>query len=131
MYCTFAQCVRANDCLRRQMMARITTSGPLSIVIVNPARIPGDGADCPHFQADCIVRFALGVTHLLDNIPYSKIRPLKRELISYFKKTTYYRIQEKERRISPGEQAFIRQLFARYEINEEPRFDRYIDEYDW
>lgn len=130
MHCIHASCVHANDCLRYRVMQH-ATSDRESLSIVNPARIPGNGNKCRHFLADKKVQFALGITHLLNNVPYNKALEIKRELKSYLERSTYYRIRNKERLIKPEEQNYIRQLFLRKGINEEPVFDAYIEQYEW
>jgi len=130
MHCIFAQCVQADKCLRRRAMLHVT-SEPVALSLVNPVRIPGDGAECPHFYADRKIRFAVGVTHLLTNLPYAKGKSIKRDLISYFGRTNFYRIRNKERMISPEEQKYIRRVFKGYGIEEEPLFDKYVEEYKW
>jgi len=129
-HCVFAECVRAGDCLRRKVMLR-ATSDPQLITIINPMSVPGNGQNCPHFHADRTSRFAMGITHLLDDVPHSKAKKLHNEIYGYFQRNTYYRIFNKERLIKPAEQAYIRKLFQKYNIAEEPQFDRFVDQYDW
>ena len=130
MHCTYTSCVQANDCLRYQAAQHATPSRE-SFSIVNPAQISGNGKKCRYFLADKKVRFALGFTRMLDNIPHRKAIAIRRELYSHFGKSTYYRVRNHERLIKPSEQNFIRQLFLRKEINEEPTFDTYIEQYEW
>ena len=62
-------------------------------------------------MADKKKRFALGITHLLDNVPHKEALGIKRELMAELNRTTYYRCYRKERLLKPKEQEYIRQLF--------------------
>lgn len=130
LHCTHAQCLQANNCIRHQLMFQLTPDRN-NIPIVNPARIEGKGENCPYFFRDRKSQFALGITHLLDNIPHTKAIQIKREMYNYFRRNMYYRILHKERLITPAEQIFIRQLFLDKGINEEPVFDKYVEQYQW
>lgn len=130
MHCIHASCVRANDCVRHLIMQHVPSSLE-SLLMLNPTHIPGDGKDCSYFFADKKVRFALGTRHLLDNIPYKKAMEIRQALRSYFGKSTYYRIRNQERPITPDEQSYVRQIFLRKGVGEEPVFDEYFEQYDW
>lgn len=86
---------------------------------------------CPFFKADKKDRYALGITHLLDDLPHNKAIAIKRAMNENFSKGTFYRIQKKERLIAPNEQNIIRQIFIQYGIHADPLFDKYIEQYDW
>lgn len=82
-------------------------------------------------MADEKKRFALGITHLLDNVPHKEALNIKRELMAALKRTTYYRCCRKERLLKPQEQEYIRQLFLEKGIKEEPVYDEYVEQYEW
>ena len=46
-------------------------------------------------------------------------------------RTTYYRCYRKERLLKPKEQEYIRQLFLKRGIKEEPVYDEYVEQYEW
>ncbi len=130
MHCINKQCMRSNECVRYKVMD-YANSAQVRVIILNPNHITADGEDCNFFFPDCKKRYALGITNLLDNIPNSKTPDIKRRLYGYFTRTTYYRIRNKERLITPTEQNFIRQLFLDKGIGEEPVFDEYVEKYEW
>ena len=74
---------------------------------------------------------ALGITHLLDHVPYSDAVSIKRQMLAHFKQATYYRCRRKERMLDPSEQEYIRKLFVSKGIKELPVYDEYIEKYDW
>ena len=128
--CYNEQCPKACNCLRR-MAALLTTADTSYISIINPMCIPATGIDCPHFQNAEKIHVAWGISHLLDNVPYKDGTNIKQQLIGHFGKTLYYRFYREERFLSPTDQNYIRQLFRRKGITEEPVFDSYTDEYNW
>ena len=82
-------------------------------------------------MADKKKRFALGITHLLDSVPHKEALGIKRELMAELNRTTYYRCYRKERLLKPKEQEYIRQLFLKSGIKEEPVYDEYVEQYEW
>lgn len=129
LHCQHAQCQRSADCLRFLAASRINSSVS-SFSIVNPAYVAGK-AECPYFKPGQLIRFASGITHLFDNLPHTKAIKVRRIICNHFGKNTYYRFRSKERLIKPEEQDFIREVFVKENVEEEPLFDRYIDRYDW
>lgn len=128
--CYNEQCPKASNCLRR-VAALLTTADTSYISIVNPMCIPATGTDCPYFQTAEKIHVAWGISHLLDKVPYKDGTNMKQQLIGHFGKTLYYRFYREERFLSPADQNYIRQLFRRKGISEEPVFDSYTDEYNW
>ena len=111
--CYNEQCPKACNCLRR--VAALLTTADTSYIFQNAEKIHVAG----------------GISHLLDNVPYKDGTNLKQQLIGHFGKTLYYRFYREERFLSPADQNYIRQLFRRKGITEEPVFDSYTDEYNW
>lgn len=130
LYCINAQCPQAARCLRYQQISRLTPRSH-SLDVLNPMRITTENGECTHFLVDEQKRFALGITHLLDNVPHSEAVIIKNMLITYFNRATYYRCRRRERLITPAEQTYIRDLFVSRGITDEPLFDEYVLQYDW
>ena len=76
-------------------------------------------------------RFALGITHLLDNLPHASALEVRTRLISYFGKNMYYRMKRKERYIAPREQMAIAKMFKNCGITKKAVFDEYFNLFDW
>lgn len=129
-YCLNEQCKHSDKCLRYLTSKQLTQKRTV-FSIVNPACTTPQADNCPYFKADKLDRYALGVTHLLDDLPHNKAVAIKRAINANFSKGTFYRIQKKERLITPDEQNIIRQLFIQYGVHTEPLFDTYIEQYDW
>jgi hypothetical protein len=129
-HCFMTECRMANQCVRAQA-TKVIPDNEESIAIVNPRLVTPQSDKCPYYLADKTVRFALGLTHLYDKIDYATAKPLKQDIIAYFNHTMYYRCWRKERLITPADQAYIRSVFRRYGVNEEPSFDEYVERYEW
>jgi hypothetical protein len=129
-HCFMTECQQFEQCMRAQA-TKVIPDKEESIAIVNPTLVRPQSDKCPYYLADKTVRFALGLTHLFDAIEYATAKRLKKEIIAYFNHTVYYRCWRKERLITPAEQAYIRSVFRRYGVDEEPSFDEYVERYEW
>lgn len=130
IHCFNEQCKQAADCLRRQVAFRIPPECS-TITIINPSYTIPDGKDCPYFLADRLQPFALGISHLLDNVPHNDAVIIKQQMINYLKRSTYYRCWRRERLISPIEQEYIRKLFLNRGIKTSLAYDEYVEQYEW
>ncbi|ADV45068.1 DUF6078 family protein [Bacteroides helcogenes] len=129
-HCQQAQCPQADTCLRR--LAAIHAPKTLhSMKTVNPNNLPADLAKCPYFLTTQKVRIAWGIKDFLNRLPLEDAKAIRRTLIYHFTKTHYYRLQRKERYLRPEEQEYIRQLFRRYGVTDEPTYEYYTEEYNW
>lgn len=130
VHCFNADCPHGESCLRR--LAALHTSAETPYVMaVHPAAYPQRDTPCPHFRKIEKIRLAWGVSAILDNIPYQKAVMLSRWLHGLYPKTTYYRIKNKERALSPEEQQNIAYKFAQSGVEAPPVFDSYTEEYNW
>ena len=129
LHCLNAECSRSADCLRYMLACHVRRQTP-SFSIVNPAFV-AEQEECPYFRPDQFTRFALGITHLFDNLSHPKAVKIRGVLRSHFGRSMFYRISDKQRLIKPEEQDFIRQAFIAEGIAEQPVFDQYIDRYSW
>ena len=59
------------------------------------------------------------------------LHTLKNRLIAHFGRGKYYRFYREESYLSPDDQAYIRSIFRQYNIQGEPAFDSYSEEYSW
>lgn len=130
IHCLNQDCPRGGDCLRRLAAQHAPETTPY-VTTVNPAAYPKDPEHCPHFRSTEKVRFAWGMDTIYDNIPYKTALLLKRNVRALYSKTTYYRILNKERSLSPAEQEAVACIFARNGIAAAPAYDSYTEEYDF
>ena len=104
-YCFNSQCVHKEECLHHLAAT--------------------------NFRKALKCRVAWGIRHLLDNVPHKCAAPMRNQLVGHFGKTTYYRFYRHEQGLFPKAQAYIRQVFKQYGIAEEPKFERYSEEYSY
>ena len=93
--CFNNQCPKADNCLHRLAALRDTPEYP-SIRIINPLCIPEDSSQCAYFQSTQKIHVAWGISHLLDEVPYKNLQPLKSQLIAHFGRGKYYRFYREE-----------------------------------
>lgn len=127
-HCFHAGCPRKEECARYQISLQATGKWS-QITILNTLAITGKETKCDYFVSIVPLCFAWGISTLYDELPMKAAQSIKNELRAHFDKTVYYRIARKERRISPQEQLYIRNLFRKYGILSEPKFDRYEKHY--
>lgn len=125
IYCFNEQCPHSTKCLH-YLVALHADPKRAILSTLNPAYIAGKEKDCLFFQPDRLLRFASGITHLLDKIPHEKAVKIQKDLYSMLRN-----IYNKDRLIHPEEQKAIRQLFLLNGIKEEPVFDEYLELYNW
>ena len=82
--CFNNQCPKADNCLHRLAALRDTPEYP-SIRIINPLCIPEESSQCAYFQSTQKIHVAWGISHLLDEVPYKNLQPLKRPVDSPFR----------------------------------------------
>lgn len=128
-HCFSGDCLKAGQCLRHQI-TRFIPDDRWSVSTMNPAQIR-PGGNCPGFMTDRPLKYAYGMTHLLDNLLYVQAKAIKHQLLMYYGKAYFYRLKRKERCFLPEDQQYIRNLFLQYGAKEEPVFDYYQDNYEW
>ena len=78
LYCTHSKCPRRNKCLRYQATLCIPQNVP-DFRTVNPNHIIGNEDNCNFFKPYCTSRFACGIDHILDNLPYSTAVTIRKD----------------------------------------------------
>ena len=130
LYCNHDKCPRRGKCLRYQVALDVSQKLPYYMT-VNPRRMAGNENNCDFFKLNETARFAIGMSHLLDDIPHATAIVIHKEIYSLMGRSMYYRILNKERLLHPVEQEQIAAIFRECGIKSKPVFDDYIDKYDW
>lgn len=128
-HCLNSGCKQADSCLRHQVVRHIA-GNRRDIRILNPNRAPQDGA-CPEFMSDKPVRYAYGWTPMFDRMAHAKAIAIKKELLGYYGKVEFYRLKRKEKKFTPQAQQYVRKVFLRHGVTEEPCYEEYRMEYKW
>ena len=129
VHCFNGNCKNANRCLRHQII-RFIPDTLWAVSVVNPARTSPTGKGAA-FMADTPVQYAVGMDHLLDQIPYLEAKRIKQRLLMTYGKNRFYQFKRKERTFSPEDQQYIRQVFRAYGVEDEPVFDAWQSGYRW
>lgn len=109
VHCFNGNCKNANRCLRHQII-RFIPDTLWAVSIVNPARTSPTGK-CAAFMADTPVQYAVGMDHLLDQIPYLEAKRIKQRLLMTYGKNKFYQFKRKERIFSPEDQHYVHKFF--------------------
>lgn len=130
VHCFCHDCPQAADCLRHLAGLHCPDSVQQTVA-VNPRYARSHAGQCPRFQSNRLVRVAWGIRELLDNVPHKQAVALRKSLINHFGKNNFYRLQRKERGLSPADQQAVRRLFRFYGLTQEPAYEYYTESYDW
>lgn len=129
VHCLNEDCKLAECCLRYQVYRHLPAARR-DFQMLNPAWIKSE-SDCPEFMSDTLERYAYGWTHMFDRLIHEKAVAIKDELLYHYGKSDFYRLKRKEKSFPPKEQQYVRSVFLRYGVQEEPVYDQYQYEYRW
>ena len=110
LFCNHTKCPRRNKCLRFQAAMIVPQSVP-HYEAININHVAGNEKECSYFSAYTLTTFALGISHILDDVPHKKAMAIQNSLKSLMGKSMYYRIRNKQRRLHPLEQKQIADVF--------------------
>lgn len=137
LYCfaTDEACPRASHCLHAtaaRLLGQSERTDPPALQSVSPVYIQKSAAQCSFFRDSTPVRFARGMTHLFDLVPYKQLRQVRLQVMGCFSCERYfYYSQEGKRLITPQEQKAIQNVFRRAGISPVPDFDEYSEGVNW
>lgn len=129
-HCLNERCLNSSDCLRFQVALR-ADKNTTSFTVINPTYLLDKEGSCPYFKSAHMIRYAMGINHLLENLPLAKSNKVKSVLYKHFGRNMFYRIKNKQRLIHPTEQAFIKQTLTNEGLEVESPFDEFHDSYNW
>lgn len=76
LFCNHTKCPRRNKCLRFQAAMIVPQSVP-HYETININHVAGNEKECSYFSAYTLTTFALGISHILDDVPHKKLWPYK------------------------------------------------------
>lgn len=129
LFCNCKECTRHNNCLHYRAALCIPDDVP-HYRSINPNYLKGKDK-CDFFKDFSLTRFACGIDHILDNIPYNSAIAIRKDLLSLMGRSMFYRIRNKERLLHPVEQEQIVEVFVKHGFKTRPEFDKYVDMIDW
>lgn len=128
-HCFHGNCQRAGECLRYQITTFL--SGDLCrVMTVNPLYTPADEG-CSYFKSCIPLVYVEGMSRMFADLPYEKANVIKQKMLAHFGKTYFYRLKRKERCFTPEDQMFVKRIFQNVGIEEQPKYDAYIERFDW
>ena len=128
-HCFNGTCKLADTCLRYQAGRHIPET-KRSIRTLNPSYAKTTES-CSAFMSDVPVKYAYGWTHMFDKLIHEKAVAIKDELLCHYGKSEFYRLKRKEKSFTPRAQQYVRSVFRRYGVTEEPVYEQYRYEYVW
>lgn len=99
--------------------------------IISPKRLTTTKGDCPYYRSNIKASYAKGFIGILESLPHKQMENVIIHLMSFFSRRTYYRVRKGERLLSPAEQQQVLNVLKYCGVLQPPKFDEYIEAYDW
>lgn len=122
---------RATTCLRAiaaKLLSENEELQPSTLHAVNPFYVErlSDASACTCYRSNELLRYARGMTSLLDEVPLGQASTIRLRVMECFScERYYYHSRKGERLITPEEQELIADVFKAAGLNITPRFDGY------
>jgi hypothetical protein len=130
MLCQNASCSKADSCLRNRCYKELTLETE-SVKVLNPGLYPKENENCQYYKTTEKVRYAWGLKAALSKLPYETANNIKRQLITRFGQTKYYRFCNEVIPIKEKDQLIIKHIFLENDINADPDYARFTEELVW
>ena len=101
------------------------------VTCVNPYYPTVNSLQCSMYQKDDIVKYAVGMMHIFDEVPFPIARTTKKRLINLFSRKRFYEYRNGVRPIPPYEQQKIARVFQEEGWQGEIRYDGWKEDYLW
>ena len=101
------------------------------VTCVNPYYPTVNSLQCSMYQKDDIVKYAVGMMHIFDEVPFPIARTTKKRLINIFSRKRFYEYRNGVRPIPPHEQQKIARVFQEEGWQGEIRYDGWKEDYLW
>jgi hypothetical protein len=101
------------------------------VTCINPYYPNVNSLQCTMYQKDDIVKYAIGMMHIFDDIPFPIARSTKKRLINLFSRKRFYEYRNGVRPIPPYEQQQIARVFKEEGWQGEIRYDGWKEDYLW
>lgn len=128
--CLINECPHHKTCLH-WLAGQYGDPDATIIKCVNPYNPKFKAGNCCHYRENITVTYAVGMMHLLDEIPYHQARSIKYRLIKLFGRTRFYEYRNGKRPIAPEQQQLIEQVCREEGWMGEIRYDGWDEDYLW
>ena len=129
-HCLNGSCKRADKCLRYQVTKFIPEDKPLYVKVLNP-QWKQTGKKCTEFLDDTPVKYAYGWSKMFDKLVHEKAVAVKNDLLYGFGRNQFYRLKRHEKPFTPEAQEYVRKIFRKHGLEDEPEYDFCQYEYEW
>ena len=128
--CFMHECPLHETCLH-WMINKYITGEHRIVSCVNPYHPTVNTPQCSLYQKDDIVKYAIGMMHIFDAIPYPIARSVKKRLINLFSRKRFYEYRNGVRPIPPREQNQIARTFKEEGWDGEIVYDDWKEDFNW
>ncbi|MBP3512306.1 MAG: hypothetical protein J6K19_09765 [Prevotella sp.] len=129
LFCFNAECPKREECIHFAVSRHIPDS-----MSVGQAVLPSAcrSKECKYFKLMQTVEYAYGFEHIYDKVLSRDYTDMRKQLTAYLgNRGKYYVYKHGRRGLSPEQQRYISQTFARYGYTDPVVFDRYETQYDY
>jgi len=125
------KCPKASTCLRAiaaRLLSESEEPQPQSVRAVNPFYVSrlSDFSACSCYRSNELLRYARGMTRLLDEVPLKQASEIRLRVMRCFScERYYYHSRKGGRLITPEEQQRIAGVFKAAGLDITPQFDSY------
>ena len=89
------------------------------------------GKKCTEFLDDTPVKYAYGWSKMFDKLVHEKAVAVKNDLLYGFGRNQFYRLKRHEKPFTPEAQEYVRKIFRKHGLEDEPEYDFCQYEYEW
>lgn len=129
--CALTDNVRKADTCLRQLAEQHVPEEVEHWTIISPKCLATVKGDYPYYRSNIKAYYAKGFIGILENLPHKQMENVVAHLMSLFNRRTYYRARKGERLLSPAEQQQVLNILKHCGVVQFPKFDEYIETYDW
>ena len=129
--CFINDCPHHESCLHWLTGQYGEETDDATIICVNPHNREVKTGNCCYYRENKVVTYAVGMMHLLDNIPHAQARVIKSRLIDLFSRTRFYQYRNGTRPIPPEDMQLIADICKEEGWTGEIRYDGFEEDYLW
>lgn len=130
LVCYYAECAKADRCLRR-MLADYVPPTRRVVESVNAGYVKAHKGKCEYFRSAELITMYKGMKAFYNEIPEQKAKLIRYALTRHFGNSSYYRLRNGERLITPDVLRYIQNVCTTNDWNEPLHFDEEVAAYNW
>ena len=131
LLCFINECPNHKTCLHWLTGQYPADTEATTVSCVNPHNSKMKAGNCCYYRENKTVTYAVGMMHLLDDIPQVKACIIKSRLIELFSRTRFYQYRNGTRLIPPQDMQEIATICKEEGWTGEIRYDGFEEDYLW